>query len=38
MDDVFLDTLKDIYFVERQVLKALPKAARAGRAPDLKAA
>jgi ferritin-like metal-binding protein YciE len=38
LDDLFLDTLKDIYFAERQVLRALPKMARAAQAPDLKAA
>jgi len=38
LDDLFLDTLKDIYFAERQVLKALPKMARAAQAPELKAA
>ena len=29
LDDLFLDTLKDIYFAEKQILKALPKMARA---------
>jgi ferritin-like metal-binding protein YciE len=24
LDELFLDTLKDIYFAERQILKALP--------------
>lgn len=24
LEDLFLDTLKDIYFAERQILKALP--------------
>ena len=31
LDDLFYDTLKDIYFAERQILKALPKMARAAR-------
>jgi ferritin-like metal-binding protein YciE len=38
LDDLFYDTLKDIYYAERQILKALPKMARAARAPELKAA
>ena len=25
LNDLFLDTLKDIYFAERQILKNLPK-------------
>lgn len=29
LNDLFLDTLKDIYFAEKQILKALPKMARA---------
>jgi len=29
LDDLFLDTLKDIYFAEKKILKALPKMARA---------
>lgn len=29
LDDLFLDTLKDIYYAEKQILKALPKMARA---------
>ncbi|MCP8884078.1 ferritin-like domain-containing protein [Devosia sp. XJ19-1] len=37
LDDLFLDTLKDIYFAERQILKALPKMAKAAVSPDLKA-
>jgi len=35
LDDLFLDTLKDIYFAEKQILKALPKMAKAATAPDL---
>jgi ferritin-like metal-binding protein YciE len=35
--DLFYDTLKDIYYAERQILKTLPKMARAAQAPQLKA-
>lgn len=38
LDDLFLDTLKDIYYAERKILKALPKMAKAAQSPDLKAA
>ncbi len=38
LDDLFLDTLKDIYYAERQILKALPKMARASQSEDGKAA
>ncbi|WP_055045620.1 YciE/YciF ferroxidase family protein [Devosia sp. A16] len=37
LDDLFLDTLKDIYYAEKQILKALPKMARAAQSPELKA-
>jgi ferritin-like metal-binding protein YciE len=37
LDDLFLDTLKDIYFAEKQILKALPKMARAAQAEEGKA-
>lgn len=37
LDDLFLDTLKDIYFAEKQILKALPKMAKAADDPQLKA-
>lgn len=37
MDDLFLDTLKDIYYAERQILKALPKMARAAQVAELRA-
>jgi ferritin-like metal-binding protein YciE len=37
LDDLFLDTLKDIYFAEKQILKALPKMARAAQSEDGKA-
>lgn len=37
LDDLFLDTLKDIYYAERQIVKTLPKMAKAATAPELKA-
>lgn len=36
--DLFHDTLKDIYFAEKQILKALPKMAKAAHSADLSAA
>ncbi len=38
LNDMFYNTLKDIYFAERQVLKALPKLAKAAQSPELKKA
>ena len=38
LDTLFHDTLKDIYYAERKILKSLPKMARAAQSPDLKAA
>ena len=38
LDDLFYDTLKDIYYAERQILKTLPKMARAAKSQELKAA
>jgi ferritin-like metal-binding protein YciE len=38
LEDLFHDTLKDIYYAERKILKTLPKMARAASSPDLKAA
>ncbi|MCQ4630531.1 YciE/YciF ferroxidase family protein [Shinella lacus] len=38
LNDLFYDTLKDIYYAERQIVKALPKMARAAQAPALKKA
>ncbi|GAA5624191.1 ferritin-like domain-containing protein [Brucella pseudogrignonensis] len=38
LDDLFYDTLKDIYYAERKILKALPKMARAANDDKLKAA
>ncbi|MFK4811194.1 ferritin-like domain-containing protein [Devosia neptuniae] len=37
LDDLFLDTLKDIYYAERQIVKTLPKMAKAATASELKA-
>ena len=37
LDDLFLDTLKDIYYAEKQIVKTLPKMAKAAESPDLKA-
>ena len=36
LEELFLDTLKDIYFAERQILKALPKMIKAAQEPKLK--
>ncbi len=38
LQDLFVDTLKDIYFAEKKILTALPKMAKAAQSPDLKAA
>lgn len=38
LNDLFHDTLKDIYFAEKQILKALPKMAKAAQSADLAAA
>jgi ferritin-like metal-binding protein YciE len=38
LNDLFLDTLKDIYFAERQILKNLPKLAKAAKSEELKKA
>lgn len=38
MEDLFLETLKDVYHAEKQVLKALPKMAKATESEELKAA
>src|SRR5215210_2578943 len=37
LDDLFLDTLKDIYYAEKQIVKTLPKMAKAASSPQLKA-
>ena len=38
LDDLFLDTLKDIYFAEKKILGALPKMAKAAQNQNLTAA
>ena len=38
LDDLFHETLKDIYFAEKKILSALPKMAKAARSEELKAA
>jgi ferritin-like metal-binding protein YciE len=38
LDDLFYDTLKDIYYAEKKILKALPKMARGAQSKELKAA
>ncbi|MFC3085926.1 ferritin-like domain-containing protein [Tabrizicola soli] len=38
LETLFHDTLKDIYYAERKILRALPKMGRAAQSPDLKAA
>jgi ferritin-like metal-binding protein YciE len=38
LNELFLDTLKDIYYAEKQILKALPKLAKAASSDKLKAA
>jgi ferritin-like metal-binding protein YciE len=34
LDDLFLDTLKDIYYAEKQILKTLPKLARSAQSQE----
>src|SRR5262245_38980739 len=38
LDELFLDTLKDIYYAEKKILSALPRMAKAAQSPELKAA
>ena len=38
LHDAFIDELRDTYNAERQLTKALPKMAKAARAPELRAA
>ena len=38
LDELFHDTLKDIYFAEKKLVTALPKMAKAAQSPELKAA
>lgn len=36
LDDLFMDTLKDIYYAEKQILKALPKMEKAAESDALR--
>jgi ferritin-like metal-binding protein YciE len=38
LETLFHDTLRDIYYAERKILKSLPKMARAAQAPALRSA
>jgi ferritin-like metal-binding protein YciE len=38
LDELFHDTLKDIYYAEKKILTALPKMAKAAQSEDLRAA
>jgi ferritin-like metal-binding protein YciE len=38
LDELFHDTLKDIFYAEKKILTALPKMAKAAHNPDLRAA
>ena len=38
LQDLFLETLKDIYYAEKKILTSLPKMAKAAQSPDLRAA
>jgi ferritin-like metal-binding protein YciE len=38
LDDLFHDTLKDIYFAEKKILTSLPKMTKAAQSEELKAA
>ncbi len=38
LNDLFLDTLKDIYYAEKQIYKSLPKMAKAANSDKLRAA
>jgi ferritin-like metal-binding protein YciE len=38
LDDLFHDTLKDIYYAEKKILTALPKMAKAAHSDELRAA
>lgn len=38
LDDLFHDTLKDVYFAERKILTTLPKMAKAAQSQDLRTA
>ena len=38
LEDLFLDHLKDIYYAEKKIVKALPKMAKGAQSPELSAA
>ena len=38
LEDLFMDLLKDVYYAERKILKALPKMARGANSPELSTA
>lgn len=38
LEDLFHDTLKDVYYAEKQILKTLPKMAKAAQSAELKEA
>jgi ferritin-like metal-binding protein YciE len=38
LDDLFHETLKDIYYAEKKILTALPKMAKAAQSEELQAA
>ncbi|GGJ44879.1 YciE/YciF ferroxidase family protein [Neoroseomonas lacus] len=38
LEDLFHDTLKDVYYAEKKILKTLPKMRRAAQSPELKEA
>jgi ferritin-like metal-binding protein YciE len=38
LDDLFHNTLKDVYFAEKKIVSTLPKMAKAATSPDLKKA
>jgi ferritin-like metal-binding protein YciE len=38
LNDLFLTTLKDVYYAEKAILRALPKLAKAAESEDLKEA
>ena len=38
LNDLFLTTLKDVYYAEKAILRALPKMAKAAESGDLKEA
>src|SRR5579862_9815504 len=38
LEGLFVETLKDIFYAEKQILRALPKMAREAKSPELKKA